>query len=486
MAEYSRRYFQLTSDILVEYNYAAENGMDNDKLSITEDLKNSVVTCNLSNMPFYLINEDGNKTNLDSTNFVVPVNRSETKFIKPRTKRGIKSVFSVPSGTPIKIENFNYKTDNNTYYLELDKIRFHFTSRNFIGDYDGLIFQAYVYSKNKTKVGLMSFTLSKTDGVNINEQPMLINQRYYTSYIDVKIPCVYKLLKSYDRGFSTAFGAGDSFVYGTLKKELNIADGNEQLMVNSPIGISLYGIKNELNKEGYTYYSTENITGITIPNKDRFDNIYVNVEEATDGDYFLINTRCSDGISFSEYMYKLDDNLQSYAVLYEVSLVEHYVDYTNEVKQDRTHTEQYIVKVMDDTTGRVDANSLNRTIFYRPICQHGSQCFKFTIEVTLRIMDTATGNQIEKKGTLTYNTPARYGKQMRQLNISKTPPVINVYNKRIDTDVDADTDVIRITNGGGGGPKIETQTHQIASFINTINVMVSIKQIPANMVEFGD
>lgn len=484
--DYSRRYFQLTPDILVEYNYASEMGSDS-KMIMTSNVLNTIIRSNLLDMPFYLINEDDNITNLNSKNFVIQTNKSETRFIKPRHLEGVVAKFSTPPDSKISIDDFRYEEiGDNRYTLDLDTIRFHFTSRNFMGGYEGLIFQLYVYTKKKTQVGLMSFRLSNADGVNITEQPMLINQKYYTTHIDVKIPSVYKLLKSYNEIFHTAYSEGDSLIYSRLKENLGIAYGEYQLMTNSPIVIKLYGIKYEVTKEGQTYYSTENITKITIPNKDRYDSLYVDIKEANDGDYFIIAPKVSDGISFADFMYKVDDELLPYIILHEISVTEHYVNLTNDIKQEKTHSEQYIVNVINTETNRIDSASLNKPIYFRPICQHSNQCFRFTIEDTIRIINTNTNTTIEKKGMLTYNSPAKYGKKMRRLNLSETPPTINVYNKRVDMDIDADTDVIRITNGGSNGPKIETQTQQIVSFVDTTNVLVSIQQVPASDVEWSD
>lgn len=484
MSDYSTRYFQLTSDILIEYNYASESGTDG-KIEVNNLGINSIVTTQTPYLKHYLINKNYRDINLSTSNFVVPSNSSQTSFIKLLHKVGIKNTFSAPSSSTISINSFEYNTEGNTYTMDFDKIRFHFTSKNFFGDYEGLIFQTYVYDKQKNKICLMSFRLSKTDNLTINDNPMLINQRYYTSYIEVKIPSVYKILKSYNSEFGTGKD-GNSVVYETLENQLGIFKSNSQLMTNTPINFNLFGIKTEIVKNTYTYYLTENIASVSIPSKDSYDSLYVDISEAKDGDYFNIQTKVSDGTSFSDYMYSMGDNLNSFVIMHELRLIEHWVTYNNTLRDTVTHVEQYMVNAMttytdehDQVVTVVNEEALDDAMTYRPICKYGSRCFKFTIEDTLKIINTTDGTTIIKSGSYDYDKPSRYGKKMNQINLTEVPSIINVYNKRTDSELDTDTNVIRITNGNGSGTKIETNVQNITSFIEGTNIVVSIQQIPA-------
>lgn len=488
MSDYSTRYFQLTSDILIEYNYASEGGTDS-KVEVNNLGTNSIVTTTTPYLRHYLVNKSYGGINLNTSNFVVPSNSSQTSFIKLLHRVGGINTFSAPSSSGITVSSFEYDTDGNTYTMDFDKVRFHFTSKNFMSDYDGLIFQTYVFDKQKSKVCLMSFVLSKTDDLTINETPMLINQRYYTTYIDVKIPSVYMILKSYNDGFS-AGADNNGVVYETLENKLGIYKSDYQLLANTPINFNLFGIKTSVVKNSYTYYLTENIASVSIPSKDSYEDLYVDISEADDGDYFNIQTKVSDNSSFSDYVYALDNNLNSLTIIHELKLVEHWVSYDNVLKSTTTHTEQYIVSAMttytdehDQTVTVINEDALDEPMTYRPICKYGSRCFKFTIEDTLRIVNTNDGSTIVKTGSYTYDKPARYGKKMNQINLTEVPSIINVYNRRTDADIDDDTHTINITNGNGSGNRIETNVQNITSFIEGANIVVSIQQVAAADVE---
>lgn len=488
MSDYSTRYFQLTSDILIEYNYASKGGVDS-KIEVNNLGANSIITSSTPYIRHYLVNNNYGGINLNVSNFVVPSNGSQTSFIKPLHRVGVKNTFSAPTSSGISIEQFEYITDGNTYTMDFDKIRFHFTSRNFMGEYDGLIFQCYVYDKQKAKVCLMSFVLTKLDDLTINNTPMLINQKYYTTYIDVKIPSVYMILKSYNDGFS-AGADNNGVVYETLENKLGIYKSSYQLLANTPINFNLFGIKTEVVKNSFTYYLTENIANVSIPSKDTYEDLYVDISEASDGDYFNIQTKVSDGSSFSDYIHALDNNLNSLTIIHELKLIEHWVTYDNTLRDTTTHIEQYMVSAMttyidehDQTVTVVNENALDEPMTYRPICKYGSRCFKFTIEDTLRIVNTNDGSVIMKKGSLTYDNPARYGKKMNRINLTETPSIINVYNRRTDADLDTDTHAIRITNGNGSGNRIETNVQNITSFIEGANIVVTVQQVVASEVE---
>ena len=488
MSDYTTRYYQLTSDILLEYNYAAENGGESN-IEANELGKVSIIDNPSINTQFHLINKNYGNINLSESNFVVPSNKSQTSFVKLQHVSGLNTIFSSPDTTVISVKDFEYKTPNDSYTLSFDRLRFHFTSKNYMGDYDGLIFQAYVYDTQKNKKCFMSFLLSKTDNISLNENVMLINQRLYTTYIDVKIPSIYKILKSYEGKYNN-----NDIVYDELKKQLNISDNNLnpiRLMVNTPININLFGVKHEINKNGFSYYLTENVKNISIPSKDSYENLYVDIFEANDGDYFNIQIKMSDGTSFSDFIYNMDEHPETYVILHELKLTEHYVNtFTNTINSEVTHTQQYVINSVSSYTDEheqvhtiMNEKALDEPMTFRPICKYGSRCFKFTIEDTLKILNTKDNTTIVKTGTYTYNYPSRYGKKMQQINLTEVPSIINVYNKRTDSDIDTDTTAIRITNGGGTNTKIETQTHNIVSFIESTNIVVSVQQIPASLVE---
>lgn len=486
MSSYSTRYFQLTPDILIEYSYATETG-DECRVNVNSMGDNYIIENENPYIKFYMIDEESthkNGINLGASNFVIPTNKSETTFIKLKKSKLPTKTNQKVSENGVDYKYFSYG-DTVSSSIYFDKLRFHFTGKDFFGEYESLIIQAYVFNKAKQKLGLMSFIFSRTDNIVINQAPMMINQRYYVSYFDIKLPSTYMLLKQYDER-----GRYTNDAYTTLMREFEISGGVNEMMINTPISFNLYGVRYSLEKDGNTYYKTENISSVTIPSKDIYDDVYVDIDEANDGDYFEIKVKVSDGTSFSDYIYNLDERPDAYIILHELSLIEHYVSLDNKIIDEVTHTEQFIINgyVEDGDDYDINENNLDKTMLYRPVCKYGSMCFKFTIEDNLKIINIHDNTIMVKRGTLTYENPAKYGKKMNQINLTETPPTINVFNKRTDMDVDMDLNMIKITNGDGGsfGPRIETTTQNITSFVESANILVSIQQIPANLVEWTD
>lgn len=505
MLEYSSRYFQLTPDILIEYNYALDG--EDSKMDATSLGMIDVITTANPYMKFFVVDdvvENANKNiGLDKYNFVIPTNKSETGFVNLMKEQGLDYTMTKPNGMSdtMSIQRFMFDTVGKNNVLVFDKIRLHFTSRKFMDTYDSLIFQAYVYNNIKQKICLMSFRLSKTDTLTLNQKPLLLNEKYYTTYVDVKILSTYKILQSYN---NAVIGDEDyDYIYGNLKKYLEADNTRRRIMDNTPIMFTVYGVKHEIAKNGFNYYVTEALNKVSIPCRDRFDDLFVTISEATDGDYFIIQTKTTDGTSFSDYMRNYcGDNLNAFLILYELSLTEYYVPVNTassipEVRADITHREQYIVNVSTGykdgyNTPDVEINEkmIDEPVLYRPIIKYNSECYKFMLEVDMKILNTTDNTTIVKKGSLIYDNPTRYGRRMNRINLTETPPVVNVYNRRSDGelgDMNSGTQIKIVNNSSGSSVKFETITQKIVSYVDVTNVVVQVDSIsPYDITHIGD
>ena len=501
MSDYSSRYFQLTPDIMIEYNYAL-NGNDG-KIDASSISAVDVITTSNPYMKFFVVDKDYNHINLDKYNFVIPTNKSETSFVSLMKKEKLGYVLKKPMNmtNTMSIQKFTFDTDGKYNLLTFDKIRFHFTSRRFMDSYDSLIFQAYFYNMQKQKIALMSFRLSKTDDLTLNQRPLLINDKYYTSYVDVKILSVAKILDSYNY-FSSDVENYD-YLYGHLRKYLEIDTNTRKVLPNTPIMFNVYGVKHELQKDGHNYYITESLNKISIPSKDKFDDLYVDISEATDGDYFKIQAKVSDGTSFSDYMQKIGgENLTPYVVLYELALTEYYVPINTTsnipgVSAEITHKEHFMINattpynenVLGEKSNKDNINekALDKEIYYRPITIHDSECFKFMIEVDLKIINTTDNTTIVKKGSLMFDNPSRYGRRMNRINLTETPPVVNVYNKRTDSELgnmDTGTQIKITNNSTSSGITFENVVQNTVSYVDVTNVVVSVQSVAGSSLYY--
>ena len=461
MADSTNRYFQLTPNILVEYTYNNLTGINNQAGNASDhiiDLGNSG----------YIINNGycSTRTFLWKKNeetFVLPVNKSESRFRKidvdkirvPNNEFGI---------------GYSFTSDGNEDYdddILVDTFKLHFTSRNFFGSYDGFIIAVYTYDKAKNKIGLLSQYIKKTDDPQINENPVLINQKLYTTYKKFIIPNITAITEYEKLGYKMP---GNKNLTEQLSPKYGIMD-------NAPLMMSIYGVKSTYENTGSENYVTEIINTIYIPITDKSNRLSVSLVEATDGDYFKIYPVVDNNtVSFSDYISHLSDgHPEQYIVFYELTLYEHT---SNSGGQGiPTHREQYIINAVTDDN--MNEAELDSAMYYRPIIINSGDNVWFTIDVNLHIINTFDNTTIVKHSSLDYTeSPKKYGKRMSRIYLGEIPAQVNVYNKKPDLDRDG----VRITNASSN-VKIENHQHSYIGFIECANVGVSIEQVPKELLQ---
>lgn len=457
----SRRYFQLTSTVLVEYNYHNLSTI-NDQVGDTKHM------VDLGNKGSNIISNGYTGTRVfqmdpSNDNFVLPINKSESKFINSKSVNfGYSSDF--------KLE-YHYKGNEENYdkYDDIlkDTITLHFTSRNFFGDYDGFIITVSIYDKMKNKINILSQYIKRTDDPDINKNPFILNQKLYTTFKKFEIPNITALVKS-DNLRTKA--PGEDFLKEKLFPKYPMLD-------NSPLIMTIYGVKaTYVNNNNEECYNTEKLNDIYIPIVDKSNKFGIDIDEADDGDYFVIRPVVDNGVvSFSDYIYNISEgHPEQYIVFYELTLYEHTSN--SDGQGIITHREQYIINAMtDDEMNEVELDS---AMYYRPIVINGGDIVKFTISVNLHIINTFDNTTIVKQSSIDYENPKKYGKRMNRIYLGEIPAQVNVYNKKPNLDIDG----VKITNASSN-VKIENHQHSVIGFIECANVGVSIEQVPTELVQ---
>ena len=460
----STKYFQLTPEILVEYNYNDINSVNDQSKKVTIDLgddefKAMVVQNGFCSTSTFLLPQD-------KEHFVLPINKSESRFIQYYNgKNNLGSWHSDFHSTLVSQSSGN---DDNNDDILIDTFKLHFTSKNYFGDYDGFIISVNVYDKIKNKVGLLSYYIKRTDNIKLNDSPVLINQKLYTTYLEFTIPSVSALVHSAE-----------------LKEELPGEDNlvrklfSHQIMDNTPIIMNIYGVKSTYKDNNYEYYNTEKISSIFIPIVDKSNHIEVKVEKATDGDYFVIHPVVDNNrVSFSDYIDNLSDgHPEQYIVFYELKVVEYPVANTRSIEK-TTHREQYIINAGQNDNENSDIN-IDSIMYFRPVLRYSGLNVTFRIDVNMSIINTLDNTTIIKNSSLSVSgeDAKKYGKRMNRIYLGEIPTQINVYNKK----PDIDTDGVKITNSSSN-VKIENHQHSVIGFIECANVGVSIEQIPKELL----
>lgn len=488
------KYFQLTPEILLEYVYENEPKLAKGNV---KDICNEYPTMLLTSNAFgskYLCFKNESE-GLDSfSNLVLPLNNTETQFVIAKnvyqnyfySKNNISNMFFTKNGSEYIYEDTNYDKDiiskGKSCDVTYDKCIVHFTSRNYFGSYDALIFQAYVYMTNKAKMYFASFLFKKTSNLEMKNEHLLYNEKLYTKHIEFDIPSVFAILDINSNSDSDSDRNDVEF-----NKALELQNIN--LMKNTPVGISVYGVSGTTKgTDNYVRLKTYKINNITIPYiYNRFDEIQIDISEAPDGDFYYIDPKIGlkegdEKKTFVDYIEKMGEDIRAYVVMHELKLQENWID--DQGKHSViTHKESHIIDIDEYDEDEVINNRFDAKIKYRPICTQSGLEYQATIIDTLKIINTVDSSSYEVTGSLTIANPHKYGKKLQRLNISNdNRPIVNVYNKKVSDENGVILNGVGSVIGGNRfgsniGFTIENMSQNITSFIESTNIGVSIVEL---------
>lgn len=463
----STRYYQLTKNILLEYVYVdTESDLTNNSTERIIDLKSKnklYITNNKFNGKKYLFCRDENGDNKSGHNYenlVLGVNKNDSKMVKVLNEKTGYRYDTKTSDLDTRIVTFENEDSCDVFF---DTCIIHFTGSNYFGDYDSLIFQAFVNDLDGTQISLANILFKRTDDVELNDKPLLINQKLYTTHISFRIPSTYFMCNR----------SGKDFVKKISKYE--------KLQKDTPIQFNILGVKATYSTGGFDFFNTEELNSVQIPFFDSYKKVNVIIEEAKDCDYFNIYARVNNGgtstMSFSDYMYTLDSNPSEYIIMHEITLWENYVDIYGSLKSVKTHSEYHLVNLSTNE----DDNEIDDIIKFRPVCMYANRDVNFIIEDTLRIINTEDNTTIVKKTSKSFGNANKYGKKIGKIFNDEAPLRVNVYNKRVDEDLD----YVKIQKGGSGtsAASIESHQHNVTSLVECTNIGVSIQQVFENDIK---
>jgi hypothetical protein len=157
----------------------------------------------------------------------------------------------------------------------------------------------------------------------------------------------------------------------------------------------------------------QEINSTSILNRDIYDNLYAQVIQSTNGDYFELSGEVA-GSSMENLIGQLNSSGGNYVVFHEVSV-----------------TEQ-VGAVFSQTSFQVFTQkgpNFDEPILFRPIIKNANTAVSFNINYILRLYNTVDATQIIKNASLTSFETQKYGRQMLQINLGVVPTVANVYNQ---------------------------------------------------------
>jgi len=421
----SSRFIQISPEILIEYIYTSQSAPPTfSTATYPIELMRDTQTEGT-----YFFNTDSVSATMGNYRDIsaVPNNKARTQYVSLDT-----------SLSPPYNDSVTFLTDSANLLqtfspdllVEYDKVKIYFVAGfNFTG-FDGMVFEVLAPRRDGVMMNLASINFLKGDTATLIADPLLLADKLYSTYIEWRVPSLYYMNEE------------DETSTNSLTYKLTEGQG----FLGSPaITLRASGIYQTIVDNAYSFYEMQEINSVSILNRDAYDNLYAQVIESTNGDYYELSGEVA-GSSFSQLISELNSQGDgNYIVFHEISV-----------------TEQ-VGSVFTQTSFQVFTQTVDfdLPILFRPIIKNANTAVSFSINYVLRLYNRADNTQIIKNARLTSFDAQKYGRQMVQINLGVVPTVANVYNQ--------------INNDNGSQIVVGTAS-TVASVDNTANTSEQIAE----------
>lgn len=329
---------------------------------------------------------------------------------------------------------------NDVQAVWYDTIKLHLrTGYSFSGrGYDGFLFQTKIKRNSGVYNYFNSTVYLNSSNFEIqNPNPFILGETSYSKYIEIKVPSLVQMFSSNtnEEFKDTFFGT-----QGTL--------GSISTSINYEFDFKL--ISSVFTDNGYEYIKLGEGKSIVLPREDEFVDLSVNIEHATDGDYFnIFGTKDGSIAGFENYINtRMQTSGDDLTVFYEVQVSEQLgLNYINTFTNTFTQTAEF-----------------DKPIVFRPVIMNSSISSNFLLSVNMRVYNETDNTQIVKTASLIYGQPKKYGKKLLKLNLNSNFSPTVVYNMLPNTSVN----------------------RELNSFVNSIRPTVGeTKYVPVALDTYG-
>jgi len=325
---------------------------------------------------------------------------------------GSKVVYVDPTNIPIYTQydpNITETALNPTLSsnLVMDTLRFHFASGFNFSEVENIIVGAKYKMNNLKQVQIATILLDAATAQTIftyNTQPLFIANTIYDRYVDVKIPSAPWLDKDYAE-------------FGNLSFSWNITNG-VGFIKDAPITVYLaeanYEEYNAPNNIAYDRYKFINYYEGSVAQVNKFDALGCIIQEAEDGDYIEFYATW-DGAFPDSFIATLNESGPNNNWVFS-----HQLQVYEQIGTELYPTGNAIIYQQDQ---------FDEILTYRPILKEAGYAVSMSIDYTLRLINTLTGDQVIKTAAVSVMNPNRYGKKLAKINLPDGPQSMRVYNK---------------------------------------------------------
>ncbi len=282
----------------------------------------------------------------------------------------------------------------NNQASRFDKVKIQFpinyNFQNFIG------FFIKIYGKNFENVdsyNLCNFFLDINEPGDLNKidletQPIRINEKLQGKSITLYIPSLYE---------ESRLRINNKPKIGSIN--YNLTNGILGLSQTSPVSIDFRFLTSKSTLANEKTYLTTPPLIITLPQAPEYNNLSVEINEATDGDYFLINGVYNGSVGeFDNFMKILEDNGKKSYIIFSITVFE------ENIQQDTY--DMYVYK------------DFYKKRIYKPVLLYTNTTASLLIE--MKLINSVDSSVISKftDFTLVGNNVTKYGKKSISINIS--------------------------------------------------------------------
>jgi hypothetical protein len=288
-------------------------------------------------------------------------------------------------------------------YVTYDRVRVHIVSGYRLEDLQGLIVQIYGKEATSSQISVLANNvyLNSDDRDVLNPNPILLGDRMYDRYIEVFVPSLRDIVVDYYSNPTNPISIGYQY-----------SSDNRGFLFNSQIYVKVYEILTTQRTNGILFLNTSNTYEVNLNQEDTYANLVANVEEATDGDYFMYYPTYA-GNFILDFIEELNAAGGDYVIINDINIYE----------------QVGLENLMTFSFSQVQTGGYDAPLTFRPILKYAGSAVAFSIDYTVRIHNRLNGYQIIRTASTTSFNPRKYGKQIDKISLTQQSFPFKVYNK---------------------------------------------------------
>jgi len=400
---YTSKFFQLTSYLLMEYRYADQ---PNPETYFTNTGTNTVGYDKLVNgfmsNSIQIFNPVADSTITNNTTITSVVRISETSYV---------------TLDPNLIVPFNDFADELTNTTNLpvifpsnlsvvyDSVRYHIRAGYNLNNIDGIIAAIDFPDQNGKYVTMSQVLIRK--GTNqeyeFSPSPISIGSAIYDKYLEIKIPNLKDMNDKY-------LVASDFFKPSTLAGL--ISQSGKGFIYGAPLRVSLNEVQNINTFSGYERYNTATLALLSLEQEDPFSNIGATIKESDQGQFFEYFATDNEG--FIEDFILFQNSIgNSYFISHQIQIIE-------QIGASFIETSRF---------ESIQTTAYDVPNYYRPIVRNAGVAASFSLRYTMSLVNNKDQSRVIRIGTYTSSNPSEWGINISPIQLSDFPQVQKIYNR---------------------------------------------------------